>query len=76
MSVANKVEVMKWENLRKNKCPQCNKDFMNGLEIKKIENPTGSTQMFIHKCGFKIHEDKFKSIVSNMNSQHIDTNQE
>jgi len=58
---------MKWYNLRKNKCPDCNKDFMVGLKIESNMQPT----LFIHKCGFKITEAKYKEIVAKMNEQNL-----
>lgn len=54
---------MNWQNLRKNKCPQCNKDFVKGLTV--------VAKMFFHECGFKISEEKFKEITTQMNDQDL-----
>ena len=59
---------MKWENLKKNKCPQCNKDFTTGLKIESNMQPT----LFIHKCGFKIYEKRMNEIVSDMNTKDVE----
>lgn len=59
---------MKWENLRKNKCPKCNKDLLTGLTIK----PLSKNPIWSHVCGFKISEEKFKLIVSEMNVEEIE----
>ena len=69
---------MKWNNLKNNKCPQCNKDFMKGLETKKINssemsalsnaggNITAINVLMVHPCGFKITDQSYKEIVSNI----------
>jgi len=54
---------MNWYNLLKNKCPQCNKDFMSGLTVEDA--------VFTHKCGFKISEQKYKEICSGIISNKI-----
>lgn len=59
---------MKWLNLRKNKCPKCNKDFTVGLTIESNMQP----KTFTHKCGFKISEEKFSKIISEMNEKEIE----
>lgn len=59
---------MKWLNLRKNKCPKCNKDFTVGLTIESNMRPA----MFFHKCGFKISEEKFNKIISEMNVKELE----
>lgn len=51
---------MNWFNLKKNKCPQCNKDFLKNLKVESNTQPS----MFTHSCGFKISEQKYKEIVS------------
>lgn len=54
---------MKWSNLKINKCPQCDKDFMLGLTT--IPNPDPiKGQLLLHKCGFKISERRYTQIVS------------
>lgn len=58
---------MKWLNLRKNKCPKCNKDLINGLSIK----PLTKDAVWTHKCGFSISEKKFKEITTSMNEDEI-----
>ena len=60
---------MRWNNLLKNKCPQCNKIFktfdMFGIDC---------------KCGFYISQKKFKQITNDMairdNSQPIENSEE
>lgn len=54
---------MKWVNLKNNKCPQCNKDLMRGIEYKMMP---GSIKILIHPCGFKISEQKYKEIVESL----------
>lgn len=75
---------MKWINLKNNKCPQCNKDFMKGLETHKIKsdqvsalsnaggNVTAINVLMVHPCGFKITDQKYKEIVSNMTNQQLE----
>ncbi len=55
---------MKWSNLKKNKCPKCDKDFMDSL----IPNPF----MFEHACGFKIRESKYRQIVASQINDNIE----
>lgn len=62
---------MKWINLKNNKCPQCNKDFMMGLV--SFHKETG---LMIHKCGFKISEQRYKEIVSGMVENSLTMSQE
>lgn len=53
---------MKWSNLKKNKCPKCNKDFTWG----GFENP----KIITCGCGFAIREKRFSEIVnSQINAQ-------
>ena len=59
---------MNWYNLKNNKCPKCNKDFMLGLNVESNMQPT----MFTHKCGFKISEQRYKEIVSGMVSKELE----
>jgi len=49
---------MKWSNLRINKCPQCD------LDLFKAEVVGG---MFHCKCGFKITEEKMKTLINKSN---------
>ena len=49
---------MNWNNLKLNKCPQCNKDFMHGLDL-------SIRGMMKHSCGFMIRESRYSQIVSN-----------
>lgn len=51
---------MKWSNLKNNKCPQCNRDFIVGLKTYPVNNE----QMLAHGCGFKIRESRYSEIVS------------
>lgn len=63
---------MKWYNLKTNRCPQCNKSFLKGLEVtaggtlEAMESGDVSGKMMIHPCGFMITEQKYKEIVSGM----------
>ncbi len=61
---------MNWFNLKKNVCPKCNKDFMEGL----MTYPTDSGQTLAHPCGFKISEQRFKEIVSGMVDGELENN--
>lgn len=51
---------MKWENLKNNKCPKCNRDIVTGLTVDPVKN------MLKHKCGFQISEAKFKELCQGM----------
>lgn len=74
---------MKWFNLKSNKCPQCNKDFMRGLETKKIDstqmsalsnlggNISAINVLMIHPCGFKITDQRYREIVSEMTTKQL-----
>lgn len=53
---------MNWPNLKKNICPQCNKDFIKGLSVESNMQPTTLT----HSCGFRIREQRYKEIVAGM----------
>lgn len=55
---------MKWSNLKKNKCPKCDKDFTWG----SFENPS----IIICGCGFAIREKRFSEIVSSQINQNIE----
>lgn len=59
---------MNWYNLKKNKCPECNRDFMLGLTMESNMQPTTMR----HKCGFTITEQRYKEIVSNMVSRDLE----
>lgn len=54
--------MLNWQNLAKSKCPQCNKDFTRGLSVESNMQAT----MYTHNCGFKISEQRYKEIVSNI----------
>ena len=47
---------LNWWNLKKNRCPQCNRDLMKGLAV--------SNKIMRHACGFAISEEKFSAFVS------------
>lgn len=61
---------MKWFNLKQNKCPQCSKDFLKGLEIteggtlEQMERGDMSGKMMMHPCGFMITEQRYKEVVA------------
>ena len=50
-------------NLKKNKCPQCNKDFLIGMTVR--------SNIFHHKCGFVISELRYKEITMSMNADDV-----
>lgn len=54
-------QTMRWGNLKKNLCPECNKDLMDGLEVEVKEN---GQKLMKHPCGFKIYEKRFSEIVN------------
>lgn len=54
---------MKWSNLSKNKCPQCNKGELGGLRPGMIGCKEG--------CGFQISERRMSEIISDQNSQRL-----
>lgn len=59
---------MKWENLRKNKCPKCGKDMMDGL----VAEPYVSDRVLKHPCGFQIGERRYGEIVADRTGRYID----
>ena len=59
---------MKWNNLKENKCPQCDKDFMLNLTT----YPLGNTQMLAHGCGFRIRESRYAQIVNSQITQDLE----
>jgi len=59
--------MLKWWNLKKNKCPKCNKDFTN-VKVKVYE----AMAILHHPCGFKISEQRFKEIASGQVEQDLD----
>lgn len=62
---------MNWNNLKKNKCPQCGKD----TAIDAPYNYSPATEMFEHKCGFKIGVEKYRAIVNDRVSKKVEQNQ-
>lgn len=59
---------MKWDNLAKNKCPQCSKDIMTGIKVDQVK---GTMR---HPCGFSISAIKYRQITMNMNVQRLPKN--
>ncbi|CAB4151165.1 hypothetical protein UFOVP594_2 [uncultured Caudovirales phage] len=57
---------MKWENLAKNLCPKCCRDFTRGLSVTKEKG------VMLHGCGFSIGESKFKQIVFSINNGNLE----
>lgn len=53
---------MIWSNLKINKCPKCNRDFVKGLETQILAN--GRDKMLVHYCGFQIRESRYSQIVT------------
>lgn len=60
---------MKWKNLKRGMCPNCNKSLFNGMTIteggtiEEMEQGIMSGKMIHHDCGFMISEHRFNSIV-------------
>lgn len=54
---------MKWQNLKSNKCPQCNKDLSLGEHY---------NNMTYCKCGFRISDTKFNEITSKQTIGRLD----
>ena len=52
---------MIWSNLKKNKCPQCEKELLFKQDIRILSCI----------CGFKIGEVKFKKIISDIVGQGL-----
>jgi len=57
---------MKWHNLKRNKCPDCNIDWL------KLGNATFSKGLIVCKCGFKITEKRMADIIADMVNRDID----
>ena len=51
---------MKWINLKQNKCPACNRNFMT------MGNATFENKGIQCKCGFSITEKKMTKIVNSL----------
>jgi len=61
---------MNWQNLKKNKCPQCNKDV-----VRYPFNYVPFKDMLEHPCGFKITQKRFSQIVSGMVEEDLSTHE-
>lgn len=57
---------MKWSNLKLNKCPSCNKDWL------KANNAQFVNGMILCKCGFKISEKKMAIIINDKVEHELD----
>ncbi len=58
---------MKWTNLKQNKCPKCNCNFMTMGNATFKEDPKYPEHQVIHcKCGFSITEKKMTKIVNSL----------
>lgn len=55
---------LNWWNLKKNRCPQCGKDWAFDL--------TAVDGILAHGCGFKIRESRYKEIVNNQVSADLE----
>lgn len=64
---------MNWNNLTKNKCPKCNKDFVGST---KIDKTNAMDKKMIHSCGFQIRESTFARIVSGQVGKSIERSHE
>lgn len=60
---------MKWNNLKRNKCPQCNKDLITGME-----STTGG--LIYCGCGFKISPKRMSEIVTSQVNRDITLEEE
>ena len=56
---------MKWSNLRFNKCPKCDSDFIKSL-VNVGDNNVGC------RCGFLINKKKYQAIVAEQVAKTID----
>lgn len=56
---------MKWENLKQNKCPKCNKSWLT------LWQATFKDKMIFCKCGFSISEKRMAEIVTDKVSKEI-----
>ena len=56
-------EHVNWHNLRKNKCPKCNADF-----IKNARTTDDGIHCF---CGFRISMERYKEITIDMNRKAL-----
>jgi len=66
---------MNWANLKKNRCPKCNKDWAFDLKELIVETIGGGKhKLLVHGCGFKISEKRYKEIVNGMVNQEIKEN--
>lgn len=54
---------MRWSNLSKNKCPQCNRGSLTSIGGGRIGCSTG--------CGFAITERRMSQIVADQNTQRL-----
>ncbi len=52
---------MQWWNLKRNKCPQCGKDWVFDL--------TAVDGLLAHGCGFKIRQTRYNEVVADMVAQ-------
>ena len=58
---------MKWFNLKKNKCPKCNKDWAFDLKMRGY--------LMKHGCGFVISKKRYTEIVTSMVDKDIEANE-
>jgi hypothetical protein len=68
---------LRWDNLPRNRCPKCNRDFARGLSVTQggriddLERGDVSGSMMIHKCGFMITEQRYLEIISGINARKL-----
>jgi len=55
---------MKWDNLKKNRCPSCGKDWSNPKNVKYITEEALKTNHIVCNCGFKISNKRMREIVN------------
>ncbi len=56
---------MKWFNLKSNKCPQCNKGFIDSAFSKRLG-------FIVCNCGFQITNKRYSEIVQDMEKKRIE----
>lgn len=63
---------MKWYLLKENKCPKCEKDLMDGLDIQeRYDKNRVLYKLLIHPCEFMIKESTFQKITSSQITENL-----
>ncbi len=61
--------MMQWSNLKLNRCPKCNGDFIKTLV-------GGTPGMVLYKCGFQINTRQYKEIVADRVQEQLKAREE